>query len=167
MRRPMSRHWVLEPLILSLAFLMLAGDAEAGDLSRLADLSLEDLLNLEVVSVSKREEQYLDTAAATYVLTSDDITRLGASSIAEALRAVPGIQANRVNSTEWAISARGFNGVWSNKLLVMVDGRTVFSPMMSQVFWDSLELPLDQVDRIEVIRGPGGAMWGANAVNGV
>ena len=85
----MSRHWVLEPLILSLAFLMLAGDAEAGDLSRLADLSLEDLLNLEVVSVSKREEQYLDTAAATYVLTSDDITRLGASSIAEALRAVP------------------------------------------------------------------------------
>ncbi|MEZ5066347.1 MAG: TonB-dependent receptor [bacterium] len=141
--------------------------AESNGLSDLAELSLEDLLRVEVVSVSKKEEAYFDTAAATYVLTSEDIARSGATSLPEALRAVPGLQVARVSSSDWAIAARGFNGVWSNKLLVMVDGRTVFSPLFSQVFWDAQELPLDQIERIEVVRGPGGAMWGANAVNGV
>ena len=108
------------------------------------------------------------TAAAVSVLTHDDIRRSGATSIPEALRLVPGLDVARVDAHTWAISSRGFNDVFANKLLVMIDGRTVYTPLFSGVFWDEQDTVLEDIERIEVVRGPGGAtLWGANAVNGV
>jgi iron complex outermembrane receptor protein len=133
----------------------------------LADLSLEDLVNVKVTSVSKHEENLNDAAAAIFVLSNDDIRRSGATTVADALRLVPGMQVAAMSSSDWAISARGFNQQFANKLLVMIDGRTVYSPAFSGVYWDVQQVFLDDVDRIEVIRGPGATIWGANAVNGV
>ena len=132
-----------------------------------ADLSLEDLVNVKVTSVSKQEENLNDAAAAIFVLSNDDIRRSGATTVADALRLVPGLQVAAIDSGNWAVSARGFNSQFANKLLVMIDGRTVYSPLFSGVYWDAQQLFLDDVDRIEVIRGPGATVWGANAVNGV
>jgi iron complex outermembrane receptor protein len=130
-------------------------------------LSLEELMNETVTSVSKREQRLSDAAAAVFVVSHDDLVRSGATSIAEALRLVPGMDVASVNSRQWAISARGFNGVFANKLLVLVDGRAVYSPIFAGVEWDLQRMMLENVDRIEVIRGPGATIWGANAVNGV
>jgi len=132
-----------------------------------ADLSLEDLVNLKVTSVSKKEEKLDDAAAAIFVLSNDDLRRSGATTVADALRLVPGLQVAQIDSSDWAVSARGFNSQFANKLLVMIDGRTVYSPLFSGVYWDAQQVFLDDVDRIEVIRGPGATVWGANAVNGV
>jgi iron complex outermembrane receptor protein len=132
-----------------------------------ADLSLEELMNETVTSVSKREQKLTEAAAAVFVLTSDDIRRSGATSIAEALRLVPGVNVAAVNSSQWSISARGYNNIFANKLLVLVDGRPVYSPVFAGVYWDAMQPILDDVDRVEVIRGPGATVWGANAVNGV
>jgi len=142
-------------------------NAGAADTNSLADLSLEDLVNLKVTSVSKKEEKLNDAAAAIYVLSNDDIRRSGATTVADALRLVPGLQVAAIDSGNSAISARGFNSQFSNKLLVMIDGRTVYSPLFSGVYWDAHQVMLEDVDRIEVIRGPGATVWGANAVNGV
>jgi iron complex outermembrane receptor protein len=131
------------------------------------NLSLEDLVNVTVTSVSKKEESLDDAAAAIFVLSNDDLRRSGATSVADALRLVPGVQVASINSSDFAISARGFNSQFSNKLLVMIDGRTVYSPLFSGVYWDTQQVFLEDVDRIEVIRGPGATVWGANAVNGV
>lgn len=133
----------------------------------LADLSMEQLMNESVTSVSKREQILFDAAAAISVLTADDIRRSGATSVAETLRLVPGMDVGQINSSQWAISARGFSGQYSNKLLVMVDGRAVYTPTLAGVHWDLQQSMLEDLDRIEVIRGPGGTLWGANAVNGV
>lgn len=133
----------------------------------LADLSIEQLMNESVTSVSKREQSLFDAAAAISVLSHDDIRRSGATSVAETLRLVPGMNVGQINSSQWAISARGFSGQYSNKLLVLVDGRAVYTPTLAGVYWDLQQTMLDDVDRIEVIRGPGGTLWGANAVNGV
>jgi iron complex outermembrane receptor protein len=133
----------------------------------LTAISLEELMDIEVTSVSKKEQQLSRAAAAIYVITQEDIRRSGASSIPEALRMVPGVQVARVNANWWAISARGFNGLAANKLLVLVDGRSVYSPVFSGVYWEVQDTLLEDIDRIEVIRGPGATMWGANAVNGV
>lgn len=133
----------------------------------LTELSLDELLQIEVTSVSKRPEKLLDAAAAIYVLSGDEIHRQGARSIAEALRLVPGLEVARVTSRTYAITARGFNNVNADKLLVLLDGRSVYTPLTSAVFWDVLDTYLDDIDRIEVIRGPGAALYGANAVNGV
>jgi iron complex outermembrane receptor protein len=145
------------------------GATEAGPSSTnsVADLSLEDLLNLKVTSVSKQEEKLNDAAAAIFVLSNDDLRRSGATTMADALRLVPGLQVAAIDSNEWAISSRGFNSQFSNKLLVMIDGRTVYTPLFSGVYWDAQQVFLDDVDRIEVIRGPGATIWGANAVDGV
>ncbi len=129
--------------------------------------SLADLMNIEVTSVSKKEEKLSQTASAVFVITEDDIRRSSATSIPGLLRMVPGLQVAQINASTWAISARGFNGQDSNKLLVLVDGRTVYSPLFSGVFWDTQDVPLETIERIEVIRGPGATIWGANAVNGV
>ena len=129
--------------------------------------SLEDLMNVEVTSVSKSEQTLSRTASAIFVITSEDITRSGATNIPDLLRMVPGMDVAQINANSWAISARGLNGEFSNELLVMVDGRTVYVPTFGGVFWDVLDMPLDDIERIEVIRGPGGSIWGANAVNGV
>ena len=132
-----------------------------------ADLSLEELVNVKVTSVSKKEESLNDAAAAIFVLSNDDIRRSGATTVADALRLVPGVQVAAIDSSDFAISARGFNSQFANKLLVMIDGRTVYSPLFSGIYWDAQQVFLDDVDRIEVIRGPGATVWGANAVNGV
>jgi iron complex outermembrane receptor protein len=133
----------------------------------LAKLNIEDLMNIEVTSVSKKEQKLSRTASAIFVISPEDIARSGANNIPDLLRMVPGVEVAQINSSKWAISIRGFNGQYSNKLLVLVDGRTVYTPMLSGVFWDVQEVILNDIDRIEVIRGPGATVWGANAVNGV
>jgi iron complex outermembrane receptor protein len=138
-----------------------------GKTADLTDQSLEDLMNVQVTSVSKTEQKLSSTASAIFVITQEDIRRSGALNVPDLLRMVPGVDVAQINSNTWAISARGFNGRFSSELLVLVDGRSVYTPTFGGVFWDTLDFPLEDIDRIEVIRGPGGSIWGANAVNGV
>ena len=133
----------------------------------LTELSLAELMDVEVTSASRKAQSIADTAAAVYVVTSEEIRRSGATHVADALRLVPGLHVAQFDSGKWAVSSRGFNDVFSNKMLVLVDGRSVYTPLFGGVFWDAQDLVLADVDRIEVIRGPGATMWGANAVNGV
>src|SRR5580704_7928551 len=133
----------------------------------LTDRSLEDLMNIEVTSVSKKEQKLSQTPAAVFVITQEDIRHSGATNIPDLLRMVPGLDVAQINANTWAISARGFNLQFANKLLVMVDGRAVYTPLFGGVNWDTVDVPLEDIERIEVIRGPGGTVWGANAVNGV
>ncbi len=144
-----------------------SGNGMDSDIQYLKKLSIEDLLNIEVTSVSKKTEKVFNAPAAAFVITSEDIRRSGVTSIPEALRMAPGLQVGRINANSWMITARGFSGVFANKLLVLIDGRSVYSPLFSGVFWDVQDLLLEDVDRIEVIRGPGATLWGANAVNGI
>ncbi len=130
-------------------------------------LSMEDLMNMQVTSVSKRTQKVADAAAAVFVITQEDIRRSGATSIPEALRLAPGLEVARIDENKWAIASRGFNGRFDNKLLVLIDGRSVYTPLFSGVYWNVQDVMLEDVDRIEVIRGPGATLWGANAVNGV
>jgi iron complex outermembrane receptor protein len=166
MSRPAPR------LLVSLLATALANAAQAADPqgTDFADLSIEELANIQVTSVSKKPERLLDAPAAVFVITAEDIRRAGASSIPEALRLAPNLQVGQVSSYGYSISARGLNGSGNsapNKLLVMIDGRSVYAPLFSGVFWDQQDLILEDVERIEVISGPGGTMWGVNAVNGV
>ena len=135
----------------------------------LTELSLEELMNVEVVvtSAALHEQPLSRTPAAVYVLGAEDIRRSGATSLPELLRLVPGVNVARLDSNRWAVSIRGFNGQFANKILVLVDGRSVYTPLFSGTLWDTLDVPLENIERIEVIRGPGAALWGANAVNGV
>jgi len=150
--------------ILSVSFAASAQLARAPDL---AELSLEELANLEITSVSRRAERLADAPASVFVITGDDIRRSGVTSLPEALRLAPNLQVARVDARQYAISARGFNNTIANKLLVLIDGRTVYTPLFSGVFWDAQDVFLEDVERIEVISGPGATLWGANAVNGV
>jgi iron complex outermembrane receptor protein len=153
------------------ALLVSAGAAahtqDADKLGDLDDIKLEDLANIKVTSVSKRPELLADAPASIFVITGEDIRRSGASSLPEALRLAPNLQIARVDARNYAVTARGFNNPFENKLLVLIDGRVVYSPLFSGVFWDAQDVVLEDVDRIEVISGPGATMWGANAVNGV
>lgn len=133
----------------------------------LLSLSLEDLMNVKVTSVSKREESLAHASAAVFVLTQEDLRRMGATSLPDALRYVPGLEVARINANQWAITSRGFNGHFANKLLVLIDGRSVYTPLFSGVYWDTQDTLLEDIERIEVIRGPGATLWGANAVNGI
>jgi iron complex outermembrane recepter protein len=133
----------------------------------LSNESLEDLMNIQVLSVSKTEQSLSHTAAAIFVITQEDIRRSGATNIPDLLRMVPGMDVAQINANTWAVAARGFNARFANELFVMVDGRSVYTPTTGGVFWDVLDLPLEDIERIEVIRGPGGSIWGVNAVNGV
>jgi iron complex outermembrane receptor protein len=133
----------------------------------LSQLSLEELLEIEVTSAARKQQPLARTPAAVYVITQQELRRSGFTTLAEALRLAPGLQVARVNSSTWAISARGFNSILANKLLVLIDGRSVYTPLYSGVYWELQDLPLELIERIEVIRGPGATMWGANAVNGV
>jgi iron complex outermembrane receptor protein len=134
---------------------------------QLAEMSIEQLLNVTVTSVARRSERLADSPAAVHVITYDELRRSGVRSIPEALRLAPGLNVARVNAHDWAISSRGFNDLFANKLLVLIDGRSVYTPLFSGVYWDVQDALLEDIDRIEVIRGPGAALWGANAVNGV
>ncbi len=133
----------------------------------LTEASLEQLMNVQVTSVSKKEQKLARTAAAVFVISQEDIRRSGATNIPDLLRMVPGVQVARIDANAWAIGIRGFSTRYSNKVLVLIDGRSVYSPSFSGVFWDQQGLPLEDIERIEVIRGPGATVWGANAVNGV
>ena len=140
--------------------------ASPGD-QTLKRLSIEDLSSIDVTSTLKHAEPVIASAAAIEVITADDIRRAGITMLPEALRLVTGVQVARFDGHTWATSARGFNISTANKLVVMIDGRSVYTPLFSGVFWDVQDLVLEDVDRIEVIRGPGATLWGANAVNGV
>ena len=133
----------------------------------LTQASLEDLMNIQVTSVSKKEQKLSKAAAAIFVITQEDIHRSGATNIPDLLRMAPGVDVEQIDANAWAISVRGFNSRYSNKVLVLIDGRTVYTPSFSGVYWEHLDMPLEDIDRIEIIRGPGATMWGANAVNGV
>ena len=134
------------------------------DLTR---LTLEELMDIQVTSVSKGEEDFSKAPSAIFVITQEDLRRSGVNTIPEALRMVPGVQVAQIDSSTWAITARGFNSRFANKLLVLIDGRSVYTHVFAGVFWDEQDMVLEDVERIEVIRGPGGTLWGANAVNGV
>jgi iron complex outermembrane recepter protein len=133
----------------------------------LTNASLEDLLNTQVTSVSKKDQALLKAAAAVFVISQEDIRHSGAVNIPDLLRMVPGLNIARVDANTWAISVRGFNTRYSDKVLVLIDGRSVYTPSFSGVYWDQQDVPLEDIERIEVIRGPGGTVWGANAMNGV
>ncbi len=133
----------------------------------LFSMSLEELMNLEVTSAFKKPQSIKNTPAAVFVITQEDIRRSGATSIPELLRMVPGVNVAKIDNGNWAVSIRGFNGIFSDKLLVLMDGRTLYDPLFSGVFWNSQDTMLEDIERIEVIRGPGASSWGTNAVNGV
>jgi iron complex outermembrane receptor protein len=126
------------------------------DQDELMGLSVEDLLNVEVISVAKKAKSLNDSPAAIYVISQEDIKRIGATSVPEALRLAPGIDVSRIDANKWAISARGFNGRFANKLLVLIDGRNTYNRAFAGVYWENQDVMLEDVERIEVIRGPGG-----------
>jgi iron complex outermembrane receptor protein len=165
-----SRHCAFAVIVLhaglagAMPAVQLAADTTPAALTQ---LSIEELGQIEISSVSRRPERLEDAAAAVYVITREQIARSGATSLAEALRLAPNLQVARATSSSYAISARGFNSETANKLLVMIDGRSVYTPLHSGVFWDAQDTPLADIERIEVASGPGGTLWGANAVNGV
>lgn len=152
---------------LPFALTLSGGTSSAVETSELLDMSLEQLIKLEVTSVGKKPQRQSQSPAAIFVVRQEDIRRSGATSLPDILRMVPGLEVARIDSNKWAVSARGFNGRFANKLLVLIDGRTVYSPSFSGVYWDMQDVMLEDVERIEVIRGPGATLWGANAVNGV
>jgi iron complex outermembrane receptor protein len=135
--------------------------------SALKRLSLEQLMDVEVTSVSRRAEKLSTTASAIQIITREDIRRSGVTRLPEALRLATNLQVDQLDASQWAISARGFNSPLANKLLVLIDGRTVYSPLFAGVFWDAQDVLLEDVEQIEIISGPGATLWGANAVNGV
>jgi len=145
----------------------LAAQLDANEPEDFFDMSIEELMDIRITTASKKEEKLFETPAAAYVITSEDIRRSGATSIPDALRMVPGLHVARMNSNKWAVTSRGFNSEFADKMLVMIDGRTVYSPHFGGVRWDTHDVMLVDVERIEVIRGPGGTLWGASAVNGI
>src|ERR1700685_1424386 len=158
----------------SLILLFLCGPAFAQQSEKqqalgkdLTTMSIEDLMNVKVTSVSRTEEKLSRTASAVFVIGPEDIRSSGALNIPDLLRMVPGVDVAQLTSNTWAIGVRGLNGRFNNKLLVLLDGRAVYTPTFGGTFWDVLNLPLEDIERIEVIRGPGGSVWGANAVDGV
>lgn len=135
--------------------------------AQLLDLPIEELMKVQVTTASRHSQKLAEIPAAVFVITQDDIRRSGATSIPEALRMAPGVEVARIGTDKWAINIRGFNGRFADKLQVLMDGRSVYNPLFSGVQWEQLDTFMEDIERIEVIRGPGAALWGANAVNGV
>jgi iron complex outermembrane receptor protein len=146
--------------------MLAAGQACAGQ-TDLSNLSLEELANVDVTSVTRQPQALSDAAASVFVISAEDIRRSGASNLPEALRLAPNLYVAEVSANGYVVGARGFDGTSANKLLVLIDGRSVYTPLFAGVFWDVQDVMLDDIDRIEVISGPGGTLWGTNAVNGV
>lgn len=164
LRSGLTRIGLIASFALSLTLPVRADDRDSTDL---ADLSLEELSDLVVTSVSRRAEPLGEAPASIYVITAEQIRRSGATTLPEALRLAPNLHVARADANQYAISARGFNSVLANKMLVLIDGRTIYSPLFSGVFWEAQHMVLENIDRIEVISGPGGTTWGTNAMNGV
>ena len=162
------RAWQLMPVVL-LATATLAAQTRLAvpPPNTLKKMSIDELMGLEVTSVSKRPEKLFEAASAIQVLTGEDIQRSGATSIPEALRLAGNLEVAQIDARQWAITARGFNNVFADKMLVLIDGRSVYTPLYAGVYWDVQDTSLADLDRIEVISGPGATQWGANAVNGV
>ena len=154
---------------LYLCFTLINGElcaaSESGN--EFLDMDISQLMNVTITSLSKKEQHLSDAAAAVFVITQEDIRRSGVTNIPDALAMAPGLQVAKISASKWSVSSRGFAGYTSNKLLIMIDGRSVYSPAYSGTFWDMQNTLLEDIDRIEVIRGPGGTLWGSNAVNGV
>lgn len=160
--KKMSYHRLAGVLLATLG--SAAARAESNDLT---DMSIDQLMNMEVTTASKKEQKLTETASAVYVLSNDDIKRSGATTLPELLLMVPGVDGGAINSHASAIGIRGLGGQWSNKLLVLIDGQSIYTRTFSGVYWESYNIPFEDIERIEVIRGPNAALWGANAVNGV
>lgn len=154
-------------IAVAVAATLSTGAQAAADLAGVPDISLEDLLKVDVITASRKTQSVQGVAAAVYVISREDIERSGATSLPEVLRMAPGVEVARLSSGRWAVSARGFNGRFANKLLVLMDGRSIYSPLFSGVLWEMEGTLLEDIERIEIIRGPSAALWGANAVNGV
>ncbi len=153
-------------MTIPMSLLLICSIAHANE-SDLAAMSIEDLMDIKVTSVSKKPQSLSNSAAAIFVITKEDIQQSGSTSIPEVLRMVPGLSVARIDANKWAISSRGFNSRFADKLLVLIDGRSVYNPLYSGVYWNAQDTVLEDIERIEVIRGPGATVWGANAVNGV
>lgn len=155
------------------ALLMTIGLADMGNAEKpdngidLTALSLEELMNIEVTLVSRKAEKLSDAAAAVYVITNEDVAHMGATSLPNVLRLVPGMNVAQIDANKWGVTVRGFNNLFANMFLVLIDGRSVYSPVFSGVFWETQDILMADLDRIEVIRGPGATLWGSNAVNGI
>ena len=130
------------------------------------DVPLAELLKVKISTVSRKPQTLSETAAAVFVISQEDIRRSSANSIPELLRMAPGLSVARIDGNKWSVTSRGYSGRFADDLLVMIDGRTVYSPLFAGTFWETLDLPLEDIERIEVIRGPSGTIWGANAANG-
>ena len=167
MRYVMKRSVLLGSSLLCLGLVPIQSIAATESVNEFLDMDLSQLMDITITSVSKKEQRISDAAAAIFVITQEDIHRSGVTHIAEALAMAPGIQVAKISASKWSVSSRGFADFTSNKLLVLIDGRSVYSPAYSGTFWDMQNTMLEDIDRIEVIRGPGGTLWGANAVNGV
>jgi iron complex outermembrane receptor protein len=165
--RVSGRSRRLIALVILLAGVCRAGDTPSQSPGDLTEASLETLMNLEVSSPARKDQKLSQTAGAVYVITQEDIRRSGLSSVPELLRMVPGLQVARIDANSWSVTARGFSGQFADKMLVMIDGRSIYNHLYSGVYWEQNTVPLDDIERIEVIRGPGATMWGANAMNGV
>ncbi len=152
---------------IAIAFFAIPALVPAGQPNNIADTSLDDLMNMQVTSLSKKEQSLSKAGGSIFVITQDDIRHSGATDIPDLLRMVPGVQVARLDANTVALSIRGFNQRYSSKVLALIDGRTIYTPGFSGVFWDQEFVPLENIERIEVIRGPGGTVWGANAMNGV
>ena len=165
MKNPILNHkYILSMLTFCCS---LAQPAYATGLQNIDQINIKELNQVYVTTVSKKPEAQFKASSAITVISQEDLQRSGATNIAEALRLVPGVSVARIDSNKWAISIRGFNRQYSNKLLVLMDGRSLYNPLVSGVFWDTVDMALTNIDRIEIVRGPGATLWGANAVNGV
>lgn len=167
MSRLFLKTIILLLLLLDSLFLFLPTMCPAAQDQDLTEFSIEELMDIKVTSVNKKSQRLSDSAAAIFVITREDIRRSGVTSIPEALRMAPGVNVARIDANKWAINCRGFNSRFSPSLQVLVDGRSVYTPSFSGVYWEVTDVLLEDVDRIEVIRGPGATIWGSNAVNGV
>ncbi|MDD5458222.1 MAG: TonB-dependent receptor [Phycisphaerae bacterium] len=154
-------------LISGFSLQALAEEKDPNNEENYFDMSLEELMDVPITLVSKKDDKLFTSPAAVYVITAEDIRRSGHQSIPELLRMVPGIEVARLDTNKWAITSRGFNTMFAEKLLVMIDGRSVYTPLHAGVYWDVQDVLLEDIERIEVVRGPGGTLWGANAVNGI
>ncbi|MBI9090189.1 MAG: TonB-dependent receptor [Desulfobacterium sp.] len=163
----LKRRFIKQLFYLASAVLVASGESAISREKDFTGLSIEELMGIQVTSVSKKVQNLSDSAAAIFVITSDDLRHSGVTSIAEALRMVPGLTVARIDANKWAVNSRGATSRFSDKLLVLMDGRSVYTPSFSGVYWEVQDTLLEDVERIEVIRGPGATLWGANAVNGV
>ena len=150
---------------ITLSCLLCCSTAQAS--SQESKSSLEELLKTRIYSASKKPEDGRKSPSAQYVITDDELKQMGVRHVADALRTVPGLQVSKISANKWMVASRGFGEQFSNKLLVLVDGRPVYTTLFSGVVWDQQDIPIQDIKQIEVIRGPGATMWGSNAVNGV